>query len=212
MKMELENINVMNASGRMINPFALKAEDHDPRIVAQTLSRICRFWGQTEEFYSVAQHCLIMAELFDEPELKRWSLIHEWFEGLTGMDIPSPIKHSSVMVEYREAEIRCLHQAAEIFGLTPPMPEAVKVADKRLMVTEALQMMNSENFSWSSIATPYPELKIEPMDMDDAEEAFIEKWNELFPDFKCQKSGKRVFGFNFKPFGAFSFGIECIKK
>lgn len=33
---------VMNASGRMINPYALKPEDFDPRIMAQTLSRICR--------------------------------------------------------------------------------------------------------------------------------------------------------------------------
>ncbi|WP_158004819.1 hypothetical protein [Campylobacter fetus] len=38
---------VMNVSGKLIDPFALDDEDFDYRIVAQTLSRICRFWGQT---------------------------------------------------------------------------------------------------------------------------------------------------------------------
>ncbi len=42
--------HVMNASGKLINPFDLKVEDFDVRVVAQTLSRICRFWGQTTEF------------------------------------------------------------------------------------------------------------------------------------------------------------------
>lgn len=62
---------VMNASGRMINPYELNTVDFEPRIIAQTLSRTCRFWGQTSEFYSVAQHCLIMEELFEDLDLKK---------------------------------------------------------------------------------------------------------------------------------------------
>jgi len=95
---------IMNASGRLINPFDLKREDFDPRIIAQTLSRICRFWAQTSEFYSVAQHCLVMESLFKDVTLKRWALAHEVFEGLTGMDIPSPIKRQPYMKEWREAK------------------------------------------------------------------------------------------------------------
>lgn len=64
-------MHVMNASGKMIDPYCLKPEDFDPKIIAQTLSRICRFWGQTSEFYSVAQHCLAIESLFDDLELKR---------------------------------------------------------------------------------------------------------------------------------------------
>ena len=36
---------VMNASGKMINPYELNTVDFEPRIIAQTLSRTCRFWG-----------------------------------------------------------------------------------------------------------------------------------------------------------------------
>jgi hypothetical protein len=172
---------VMNASGKMINPYDLKSEDFDPRIIAQTLSRVCRFWGQTSEFYSVAQHCLVMEQQFQEIELKKWAMLHEVYEGLTGMDIPSPIKHSPEMENYRIAEDKALEQAAEIFGLTPPMPNEVKVMDKRLMVTEALRFMNTSNYDWTEIAQPLPLSIIgRPLDMKEAEIAFLTRWYELF--------------------------------
>ena len=173
--------HVMNASGKLINPFDLKVEDFDVRVVAQTLSRICRFWGQTTEFYSVAQHCLAMEALFENLDLKRWAMVHEIFEGLTGMDIPSPIKHSEHMVHYREAEDRCLLQAADIFGLSKPMPEEVKIADKRMMVTEALRFMSSENYDWTQLAKPYHIGVIgTTMSPKEAEIAFLAKWEFLF--------------------------------
>lgn len=172
---------VMNASGRMINPYELNTVDFEPRIIAQTLSRTCRFWGQTSEFYSVAQHCLIMEELFEDLDLKKCALGHEVFEGLTGMDVPSPIKHSPAMNEYRNAENKALEMFAEIYSLSKPMPDEIKVADKKLMVTEALRFMNSVNYDWTQIAKPY-NLSIigKPLSMKEAEIAFITRWYELF--------------------------------
>lgn len=172
---------VMNASGKMINPYKLKDDDFDPRIIAQTLSRVCRFWSQTSEFYSVAQHCLIMEKLFEDIELKKWAMLHEVFEGLTGMDVPTPIKHSPEMLNYREAEDEALLQAAKVFNLSPPMPQEIKVMDKRLMTTEALRFMNTTNYNWLEIAEPLPLSIIgKPMDMKEAEIAFLTRWYELF--------------------------------
>jgi len=174
-------MQVMNASGKMINPYELKDEDFDPRIIAQTLSRVCRFWSQTSEFYSVAQHCLVMETLFDDVELKKWAMLHEVFEGLTGMDVPTPIKHSKEMDSYRFAEDKALEQAAKVFGLTPPMPEEIKIIDKRLMVTEALRFMNTANYDWIQIAEPLALSIIgKPMNMKEAEVAFLTRWYELF--------------------------------
>lgn len=174
-------MQVMNASGCLINPYDLKDSDFDPRIIAQTLSRVCRFWSQTSEFYSVAQHCLVMETLFDDIELKKWAMLHEIFEGLTGMDIPTPVKHSPEMESYRIAENKALLQAAHIFSLEPPVPEKIKVMDKRLMVTEALRFMNTVNYDWTQIAEPLPLSIIgKPMDMKEAEIAFLTRWYELF--------------------------------
>lgn len=175
-------MQVMNASGRLINPYQLTPEDFDPRIIAQTLSRVCRFWSQTSEFYSVAQHCLVMESLFDgDLDLQRWALGHEVFEGLTGMDVPSPIKHSPEMESYRLAEDKSLDMFADIYSLSKPMPKEVKVADKKLMVTEALRFMNTQNFDWLQYGKPY-KLSIvgKPMSMKEAEIAFLTRWYELF--------------------------------
>ena len=177
----MKEIKVMNASGLLINPYNLQDEDFDPRIIAQTLSRVCRFWSQTSEFYSVAQHCLSMEKLFEDKNLKKWAMLHEVFEGLTGMDVPTPIKHSSEMESYRVAEDKALDQAAKIFNLEPPTPKEVKAMDKRLMVTEALRFMNTVNYDWKAIAEPLPLSVIgKPMDMREAELAFLTKWYELF--------------------------------
>lgn len=181
-------MEVMNASGNLIDPFNLQKKDFDPKVIAQTLSRVCRFWGQTRRFYSVAQHCLVMVRIFEgNTELQKWALIHEVFEGLTGMDVPTPIKKSHEMAPYRKAEERCLLQAAEIFGLTPPMPEEIKIADKRLMVSEALVLMNSENYDWAQLAEPYGEEVISWIseksmlqDMQYVEHRFLKEFERLF--------------------------------
>lgn len=181
-KIKGKKMKIMNASGRLIDPFNLQEIDFDPRIIAQTLSRICRFWGQTSEYYSVAQHCLTMEKLFDNTELKKWAMIHEVFEGLTGMDVPSPIKHSIHMTDYRIAEDKAIKQASKIFNLkNETMPSIIKEADKRLLVTEALRFMNTTNYDWEDIAKPYPIKTIgTPLSMKKAEIAFLNKWYELF--------------------------------
>jgi len=170
---------IMNASGRLINPFDLKREDFDPRIIAQTLSRICRFWAQTSEFYSVAQHCLVMESLFKDVTLKRWALAHEVFEGLTGMDIPSPIKRQPYMKEWREAEEKALERFAREHNLPYPVPYQIKEADKR-----ALRFMNSTNYDWEKQVgyKPYPLSVIgRPMSVKESEIEFLIRWYELFP-------------------------------
>ena len=68
-------------------------------------------------------HYINIRKLIEEDiELKKWALGHEVFEGLTGMDVPSPIKHSPVMDSYRLAEDKCLDLFADIYGLSKPTP------------------------------------------------------------------------------------------
>jgi hypothetical protein len=85
------------------------------------------------------------------------------------------------MSEYRNAENKALEMFSEIYSLSKPMPDEIKVADKKLMVTEALRFMNSVNYDWTQIAKPY-NLSIigKPLSMKEAEIAFITRWYELF--------------------------------
>jgi hypothetical protein len=53
-----------------------KPDDIDVRVIACGLSKICRFTGQLRDFYSVAQHAMMVAELVD-PHLRFATLHHD---------------------------------------------------------------------------------------------------------------------------------------
>lgn len=59
--------------------------------IAKGLSNICRFGGQIEDFYSVAQHTLLVWSLAPEA-LKPAALLHDASEAYTG-DIVKPFKN-----------------------------------------------------------------------------------------------------------------------
>lgn len=64
----------------------------DIRDIAHALSHLCRFTGHTNLFYSVAQHCLLVAEkIHGGPEVKLAALLHDAAEAYVG-DLSSPLR------------------------------------------------------------------------------------------------------------------------
>jgi hypothetical protein len=179
---------VLNYQGKLIDPLNLQDSDFDNlgMQLAVTLSRVQRFWGQCRESYSVAQHCLSLVEQAKKDSLdkniQKWLLGHEVYEGLTGMDVPSPIKHSLAYEPYLKAEEECLIQFAVNYGLTPPVPKIVKTLDKRVMVTEAEALMPyNEKISWREMhGEPYGQLYKLGESEDEIKKDFINAWQELF--------------------------------
>lgn len=177
---------VMNAKMNLLNPFNLKEDDYDIENLAQTLSRMCRFWSQTKPFYSVAQHCLEMDNYFqkyyngdyDKNHLSKMALIHEVFEGMTGLDIPSPYKH--LFKEYVEGEKRALSQICRKYDVPYPFPEEFKKVDTAMMVTEAITLIEDSSY-WREISDPLEiELSDREVSMEIIEQKFLCRWEELF--------------------------------
>jgi hypothetical protein len=176
---------VLNYQGKLINPLDLQDSDFDNvgMQLAVTLSRVQRFWGQCRESYTVAQHCLSLLDYFNDIELKRWWIAHEVYEGLTGMDVPSPIKHSKAYLPYKEAEDKAIEQFARIYGLTPPIPAEIKKADKSVMVMEAEALMPySPDINWRKKTGAEPIGKLYKLGASESEikKDFILAWQELF--------------------------------
>ena len=178
---------IVSGTGRLVNIFDLQPEDFDVPMMARALSRVARFWGQTDRYFSVAEHTLNLERLVDDPIEKKWMMMHEIFESFT-FDMVSPIKHSPQLAPFRRAEERCLERAADHFGLPRVAPPIIKELDKAIMVSEAIAYMPASDYDWGQISEPVPGLVLgDTMLPEEAEEAFLVKWYELFGSAPEQK-------------------------
>lgn len=180
---------VIDWSGRLIDPMNLQLSDLENIGLqsAITLSRVCRFWSQTRVFYSVSQHCLSLVRYLEETnasdELIKWALGHEVFEAKTGIDLPSPQKNSPEYRGYKEAEEHCLALFAQKYGLTPPMPQAIKDLDKGIMVMEANALMPyNPDVNWEEITGYEPVGRLYKLGASEEEikNDFILAWQKYF--------------------------------
>ena len=179
-------MKVLNYQGKLINPLNLQESDLDNIGMqsAITLSRINRFWAQTRDSYSVSQHCLSLVEQaqidgLDENIIK-CLLLHESYEALTGMDVPSPIKYSDSMLSYVNAENDCLEMVQKKYNLNYNHDE-IRILDKRVMVMEAETLMPyNKEVNWREFGEPYGKLYKLGADEKTIREDFINKWYELF--------------------------------
>ena len=55
-------VSISTVGGREFFPLAPRSHDIYPEEVAHALSQKCRFTGHTLEFYSVAQHCVLVSD------------------------------------------------------------------------------------------------------------------------------------------------------
>lgn len=100
-------------TGRLVDPFNLTDEDIIVEDIAHSLAQQCRFTGHTRRFYSIAEHCIVVASFLMNRGLGHkvvlGGLIHDAGEVYFG-DMAGPTKRRSVMDGYDKAE----HIAADI--------------------------------------------------------------------------------------------------
>jgi uncharacterized protein len=167
-------------TGRHVYPLAPDPSQIEIEDIGRSLSHLCRFLGHTEDFYSVAQHSVLVSHLVP-PGDAMWGLLHDAGEAYLG-DLPAPIKRDPEMQFYRVAEDRLMCAIAARFGLRPEMPESVKRADRFLLATEFRDVIQMEDMEWierecgcrpaaDSVVVPWPPLV--------AEYRFFERFAEL---------------------------------
>lgn len=105
--------------------------------IAQGLSQVCRFAAQSSEFYSVAQHSVLVSRLVPQ-KYARWGLMHDAAEAFMG-DMARPLKR--LIPQYKELEIRLMKAIAERFDLPWPQPDCVKEADQVALALEGSKFM-----------------------------------------------------------------------
>ena len=141
---------IQTANGRQFWP--MDPQPHEVHLddIAHALSMLCRFGGHCLRFYSVAEHCVLMARAADAP-FKRWALLHDASEAYL-VDVPRPIK--PFLVGYDAAEAKIMRAVAVRFNLHLDMPEQVKRLDYAILTDERQQNMAPPPAAWSTDTEP----------------------------------------------------------
>jgi hypothetical protein len=127
-------------TGKEFYPLDPDPADIDIKDIAQALSNCCRFTGHVKNFYSVAQHSVIVSHLC-EPENALAGLLHDASEAYLS-DIARPVKYTKQMEGYRKIEHKLEEVIFAKFNLDFPMTKDVKRADDLALMTEGYYLFN----------------------------------------------------------------------
>lgn len=144
---------IQTFTGKRFYPFNPNPADIDIVDIAAALSKTCRFGGHTLKWYSVAEHCVHVAN-HALPEHKLAALLHDASEAYL-VDVPRPIK--PLIANYYSIEEKIERTIFERFGIEYPFPAAVKLIDNRILSDERAQVMRQTDFShedWGSTLEP----------------------------------------------------------
>jgi len=144
--------------------------------IAHALSNICRFTGHTRVSYSVAQHSVNVSFACSDP---RYGLLHDASEAYLA-DIASPVKHSDVMAAYRDVERTVQSAIYKKFGLDMLRePADLHEADVACCSDEISELVRGHQ-----PPTPPSGADLVPMTPREAERAFLQRFDALFPEFR----------------------------
>lgn len=137
-------------TGKAFFPLDPQPEDLDIHDIAFGLARCCRFAGQIQRFYSVAEHAVHVS--FEcSPRHALEGLMHDAAEAYLG-DLTRPVKIALRQIEsgrigatgrssYDDLEDAICKAIAKRWKLTYPWPADVKAADESVLMAERRDLM-----------------------------------------------------------------------
>jgi 5'-deoxynucleotidase YfbR-like HD superfamily hydrolase len=167
-------------TGKVAYAIDPRTEDIDIRDIAHALACICRFGGHSRQFYTVAQHSVLVS-VTCHPDFALIGLLHDAAEAYLG-DVIRPLKLE--LPDYRRIEKRWEACIGECFGIGSSLavlPDNVKQADLCLLATERRDVLGPGpgHDRWSlKMPAPLPE-RILAWDRRHAEEMFLHRFNSL---------------------------------
>lgn len=167
---------MQTATGGVFWPIDPRPEEVDIQDIAHALSNQCRYAGHTLDFYSVAQHSVLVSENVD-PKFALWGLLHDASEAYLS-DVIRPVKPS--LTNYRALEDRLMRVICERFALPGEgvMPAEVQRVDNAILADEMASLMAFPPKDWR---LPQPPLGIEILGWEPAfaKARFLARFRDL---------------------------------
>lgn len=162
-------------TGKQFWPIDPRAEEVDIRDIAHALSLICRYNGQCNRFYSVAEHSWHTSFLVP-PEHQLAALMHDATEAYV-CDIPRPLKR--FLENYEQIEFEVWLAICDKWPKLPRfLPACVKQADNAILMAEAAVLLGPHPAPWGVDVEP-AQRNILCMPSGIAEHNFLMRFNEL---------------------------------
>ena len=154
--------------------------------IAHVLSQTCRFSGHTKHFYSVAQHSVLVHQIFINlfpnayKNQQLAALLHDAHEAYWGFgDVSTPAKNlNSKFFESKAAmwdQLIADHFGFQYFEFGHTR---IKEADTIALATEKRDLMRTCVIPWCKNVEPWPDF-INPLSPFIAEELFLETFAEI---------------------------------
>lgn len=137
-------------TGAAFYPLDPRPEEIRIEDIAAALSKLCRYGGHCIKFYSVAEHCVHVAE-YAPDYCKRTALMHDASEAYL-IDVPRPVKR--FLTNYQEIEAGLEAAIAKRFDLMHPAPPIVKQLDNAILGDEHAQNMGRPPREWRLTEKP----------------------------------------------------------
>lgn len=162
-------------SGRHFDYLKPSIESINITDIAKALSHECRYTGQLERFYSVAQHCVECSYIVPK-KFALEALLHDAVEAYC-KDIPSPLKR--LLPDYQRMEKSIDLIVRQKFNLPLAESPEVKRADLIMLATEHRDLAN-DGKDWPILKDiPLLQRKLEALPSNIAFNRFIRRFEEL---------------------------------
>jgi len=192
-------------TGRKIDLLAPKPEDVDIEDIAHALSMICRFNGHCRDFYSVAEHSLLVELLcgadlafrprslegspprYDDAKNRLCCLLHDAAEAYLG-DICTPVKRAIVHLgngspldDLEDRWLRAIGQRFDLGSSLASTNEIVKESDDKALVIEVVALFSPVLVDWwTSRELPCPgDVTIQCWPPAEARRRFVHRFRQL---------------------------------
>lgn len=132
--------------------------------IAHALSNICRYNGHCNQFYSVAEHSVLVSRLVEELQLGDpfIGLMHDGHEAYLS-DVPSPFKQ--LLPDWSAIDVALEEKLYDHFSIPWPREDGIKYADVLAYFIERDCLFDEWKTNKTYLAEKYPEMQDRATDL-----------------------------------------------